>query len=118
MFYSVFIQNSQTKVARRFFLLYLCAAFRQNEAKKASFQRCKDKKMWSTIIISAGIVLAAFALLSITILVKKNGHFPNTHVSQNKAMRDRGIHCVQTQDWQERTHKGLYDETHRTKHKK
>nr|VTZ54960.1 hypothetical protein [uncultured bacterium]VTZ54977.1 hypothetical protein [uncultured bacterium]VTZ55026.1 hypothetical protein [uncultured bacterium]VTZ55202.1 hypothetical protein [uncultured bacterium]VTZ55278.1 hypothetical protein [uncultured bacterium] len=32
------------------------------------------------------------------ILFKKNGRFPNTHVSGSKAMRKRGIGCVQSQD--------------------
>ena len=68
----------------------------------------KIQKMWQTIIISLGILLISFVFLAITILIKKNGKFPNTHVSGNKAMRDRGIHCVQTQDWEERNRKGLY----------
>ena len=38
----------------------------------------------------------------------KNGTFPKTHVSQSKAMRDKGIHCVQTQDYEERHKQGLY----------
>ena len=37
--------------------------------------------------------------LCITMLLKKNGKFPNTHVSGNKAMRDKGITCVQSQDF-------------------
>lgn len=65
--------------------------------------------MWQTIIISVGILLISFVFLAITLLIKKNGRFPNTHVSGNKAMRDRGIHCVQTQDWEDRNRKGLYD---------
>lgn len=40
--------------------------------------------------------------LCTSIIVKKNGKFPNTHVSGNKAMRDRGIHCVQSQDFEMR----------------
>ncbi len=40
----------------------------------------------------------AFAGLAITILVKKGGKFPNTHVSGNKYLRKKGIYCVQTQD--------------------
>lgn len=31
-------------------------------------------------------------------LFVKGGKFPNGHVSGNKAMRDRGIGCVQSQD--------------------
>ena len=37
-------------------------------------------------------------LMAITILIKKNGRFPNTHVGGNKEMRKRGIRCVETQD--------------------
>lgn len=40
------------------------------------------------------------ALMSITILVKKNGRFPNTHVCGNKHLRKRGISSAQTQDKQ------------------
>ena len=36
--------------------------------------------------------------LCIRIVLKKNGRFPQTHVSKNKAMRERGISCVQSQD--------------------
>ena len=46
-----------------------------------------------TDILSARVVL-----LSITIIIKKNGRFPNTHVGGSKAMRKRGIKCVQSQD--------------------
>lgn len=74
--------------------------------------------MWQTIIISVGILLISFVFLAITMLIKKDGRFPDTHVSKNRAMRERGIHCVQTQDWQERHRKGLYDDTHNLEHKK
>ena len=39
-------------------------------------------------------------LMSVTILFKKNGRFPNTHVCGNKHLRKRGITSVQTQDKQ------------------
>ena len=37
--------------------------------------------------------------LSVRILFKKNGRFVKTHVSQSKAKRERGIGCVQSQDF-------------------
>ena len=37
-------------------------------------------------------------LMSVTILFKKNGRFPNTHVCGNKHLRQRGITSAQTQD--------------------
>lgn len=54
--------------------------------------------MLKTILITMLIVAICIALLSIKILLKKNGRFPNTHVSGSKAMRERGIGCVQSQD--------------------
>ena len=46
------------------------------------------------------IYLAAVLLLSVSILLKKNGKFPNIHVGRNPAMRKRGIGCVEAQDKQ------------------
>jgi len=42
-------------------------------------------------------------------IISKKRTFPKTHVSQNKALREKGIHCVQTQDYEERHRKKLYD---------
>ena len=39
-------------------------------------------------------------LRCVTILIKKNGRFPNTHVCGNKHLRERGITSTQTQDRQ------------------
>ena len=71
-----------------------------------------------SLAFASRIVLISFVFLAITMLIKKEGRFPQTHVSQNRAMRERGIHCVQTQDWQERHRKGLYDDAQRPEHKK
>lgn len=54
--------------------------------------------MLKTILITLLIVAICIALLSVKILFKKNGRFPNTHVSGNKALRKKGIGCVQSQD--------------------
>lgn len=40
----------------------------------------------------------AFALLCVRIILKKNGRFSSQHISENKRMRDRGIHCATSQD--------------------
>ena len=39
-------------------------------------------------------------LMSVTILIKKGGRFPNTHVCGNKHLRKKGITSAQTQDKQ------------------
>ena len=52
--------------------------------------------MLDTILITVLIVAICIALLSIGIFLK--GKFPNTHVSGNKALRKKGVGCVQSQD--------------------
>ncbi|HJC97296.1 hypothetical protein [Phocaeicola salanitronis] len=58
--------------------------------------------MLKTILITVLIVAISMALFSVKILFKKNGRFPNTHVSGNKALREKGIGCVQSQDRESR----------------
>ncbi|NDV58382.1 hypothetical protein [Bacteroides sp. 519] len=54
--------------------------------------------MLYTILITLLIVAICLVLLGVKILFVKGGKFPNTHISGSKAMRDRGITCVQSQD--------------------
>ena len=55
-------------------------------------------EMLKTILIALLIVAISMALLSVKVLLKKDGRFPNTHVGGSKAMRERGIGCIQSQD--------------------
>lgn len=64
--------------------LYLCAIF--------------DMK----ILLTIGLVLAAVVLLSVRVILKKNGKFSSQHISQSKLMRERGIHCAVSQDREEK----------------
>lgn len=51
------------------------------------------------IILLAVILIAlSIAGLAIKILLTKGGKFPNTHISGNKYLRQKGIYCMQTQD--------------------
>ncbi len=50
------------------------------------------------IALAIALVAIAFAGLAISILLKKGGKFPNTHVRGNKTLKQRGIFCAQTQD--------------------
>lgn len=54
--------------------------------------------MFKTLLFTLLIIAISIALLSITILIKKNGKFPNIHIGGNKNMRKRGIKCAQSQD--------------------
>jgi hypothetical protein len=58
--------------------------------------------MLQTFLLCAIIIALCILMLSVRILFKKNGQFVKTHVSQSKAMRERGIGCVQGQDFAER----------------
>ncbi len=61
-------------------------------------------EMLDTALISVLIVAICIALLCIGILLK--GKFPNMHVSGNKALRRRGVGCVQSQDREARMPNG------------
>ncbi len=54
--------------------------------------------MLKILLITLLIVAISVPLLAIKIILKKNGRFPNIHVSGSKDMRKRGIGCVQSQD--------------------
>ena len=55
---------------------------------------------WSVLIITILFLLLAFILLSVRVILKRNGKFSSQHISQSKAMRERGISCVNSQDRQ------------------
>lgn len=54
--------------------------------------------MIKIIFLALGLMAIAFAGMAITILIKKNGKFPNTHISQNKALRKQGIQCASNEN--------------------
>ena len=50
------------------------------------------------LLLAIGLLGIAMAGMAISILVKKGGKFPNTHISGNKYLKQNGIYCAQTQD--------------------
>lgn len=54
--------------------------------------------MIETILITLLIVAVSLLLLGVKVFFTKGGTFPNSHVSGNKALRAKGIGCVQSQD--------------------
>ena len=54
------------------------------------------------ILVVILLVGAAMLLLCVRVILRKNGRFSSQHISQNKLMRERGIHCVNTQDYEAR----------------
>lgn len=60
------------------------------------------------MLISLAVVAVAFALLSIKVLLKRNGNFSSQHVHDNPGLRKQGIHCVMDQDREARERNGAY----------
>ena len=54
--------------------------------------------MLKVVLLTAGIVAISIALLCVKLIVLPNGKFASSHISDNKEMRKRGIHCVQSMD--------------------
>ena len=54
--------------------------------------------MLKLALYSVLIIAICVLLLCVRIIFLKNGTFVKTHVSSSKAMRDRGVTCVQSQD--------------------
>ncbi|HZL11818.1 MAG TPA: hypothetical protein VFC65_17690 [Prolixibacteraceae bacterium] len=50
------------------------------------------------ILLAVVIMVFVVAALATTILLKKGGEFPNTHIGSNKYLKSRGISCAQTYD--------------------
>lgn len=64
--------------------------------------------MIKLMLISLAVVAVAFALLSIKVLLKRNGKFSSQHVHDNPVLRKQGIHCVMDQDREARERNGAY----------
>jgi hypothetical protein len=47
------------------------------------------------LIINLFFILVSIAGLAIRLILKKHGKFPETHISRNKEMQQRGISCAQ-----------------------
>ncbi len=54
--------------------------------------------MLKVALITLGLVALSVLFLCIKMLLKPGSKFGSTHIGGSKAMRDRGIHCVQSMD--------------------
>ncbi len=54
--------------------------------------------IWYAILVAVGAVLIAVLLLSVGVIFRKDKQFRSQHISENKRMRENGIHCVVSQD--------------------
>ena len=58
--------------------------------------------MLKLVLITLGIVALSVLFLCVKMLLKRGSKFGSTHIGGSKAMRERGIHCVQSMDAFER----------------
>ena len=54
--------------------------------------------MMKVAILTLGIVALSVLFLCVKMILKPGSKFGSTHIGGSKAMRDRGIHCVQSMD--------------------
>ena len=58
--------------------------------------------MLKVTLLTLGIIVFAMFSLCVKIILKPGSRFGSSHIGGSKAMRDRGIHCVQSMDAIER----------------
>ena len=58
--------------------------------------------MLKLALITLGIVAFCVLFMCIKMILKPGSRFGSTHIGGSKAMRDRGIYCVQSMDAIER----------------
>lgn len=73
----------------------------------AAFQKTKILKMLYTLIFALLIMAVAVFIMSVKLIFKKGGKFPNGHIGHSKAMKSRGIKCAVSTDAGERRQKDL-----------
>ena len=58
--------------------------------------------MVKVALVTFVIVALSVLFLCVRLILKPGSRFHSIHISGSKAMRDRGIHCVQSMDRMER----------------
>lgn len=58
--------------------------------------------MMKIFLISMLIIAIAVALLSIRVIILKNGTMKSQHIKDNSYLKSKGIHCVIDQDREQR----------------
>lgn len=59
---------------------------------------CPELNGMKEILIVIGMVMAAVLLLSVGVILRKDHRFRSEHISENRRMRQAGIHCATSQD--------------------
>jgi hypothetical protein len=53
--------------------------------------------------------MGSIALLSVRVILKKDGRFPDMHIGNHAALRKKGIYCIKTQHREEDGKKNLFE---------
>ena len=64
--------------------------------------------MIKLLLLTLLIVAVSVALLSVKVIIRKNGKFSSQHVHDNPGLRKHGIHCVMDQDREAREKNRAY----------
>ncbi|WP_372751186.1 hypothetical protein [Labilibaculum sp.] len=54
--------------------------------------------MITVLLITIVLLAICFAGFAVSILIKKNGQFPELHIGNNKELKKKGIGCATSQD--------------------
>ena len=60
--------------------------------------KINNNNMIKTLLLTLALVAIAMVLLSVKVLLRRNGKFSSQHVHDNPGLRKQGIHCVMDQD--------------------
>ncbi|MCT4616118.1 MAG: hypothetical protein N4A49_14750 [Marinifilaceae bacterium] len=55
-----------------------------------------------TVLIALVLVGLCIVGMAISMIIKRNGRFPEIHIGRNKDMKDKGISCATSQDKEQR----------------
>ena len=66
--------------------------------RKTCVRICAARKARMKIIVVIGLLIAAVALLSVGVILRKDHSFRSQHIHQNERMKQDGIHCATSLD--------------------
>ena len=70
--------------------------------------KINNNNMIKTLLLTLALVAIAMVLLSVKVLLRRNGKFSSQHVHDNPGLRKQGIHCVMDQDREARKKSRAY----------
>lgn len=65
-------------------------------------------RMIYTVLLTLVIIAFAILLLGIKVFFTQKGTFPNSHVGESRALREKGISCATSQDLEDRDKKNIF----------